>query len=88
VSDHQSGMPRKPNTVLIYQKVPVHLRELREGAGFTQRELSQRLGKPQSWVARSERAGRRIDVAEWLEWCIACGVEPKEALDALVARRK
>jgi ribosome-binding protein aMBF1 (putative translation factor) len=80
-------MPRKPNTVLIYKKVPDHLRSLREAAGLTQRDLSEKLHKPQSWVARCERANRRVDVAEWMEWCICCGTEPKIALDDLVKRR-
>jgi ribosome-binding protein aMBF1 (putative translation factor) len=81
-------MPRKPNTVLIYRKVPAHLRELREKAGLTQRDLSERLKKPQSWVARCETAARRVDVAEWVEWCFGCGIDPKTALDGLVARRR
>jgi hypothetical protein len=32
-------------------------------------------------------AGRRVDVAEWLEWCIGCWIDPKNALDDLDARR-
>lgn len=81
-------MPRKPNTALIYEKVPSHLRNLREQVGVTQRDLAERLRKPQSWVARCETAGRRVDVAEWVEWCFACGVDPKNALDDLVQRRR
>ncbi len=81
-------MPRKPNTTLIYAKVPAHLRMLREGAGLTQRDLADRLKKPQSWVARCETAARRVDVAEWVEWCFGCGVDPKVALDDLVQRRR
>jgi ribosome-binding protein aMBF1 (putative translation factor) len=80
-------MPRRPNTVLIYEKIPVHLRELRETAGLTQRQLADRLKKPQSWVARCETAARRVDVAEWLEWCIGCKVDAKVAIDDLVKRR-
>ena len=81
-------MPRKPNTVLIYQKVPTHLRSMREKAGLTQRQLSLRLKKPQSWVARCETAARRVDVAEWLEWVYACGIEPRTALMDLTDRRR
>jgi ribosome-binding protein aMBF1 (putative translation factor) len=80
-------MPRRPNTVLIYEKIPVHLRELREKAGLTQRDLAHRLRKPQSWVARCETAARRVDVAEWVEWCFGCGVDTKVALADLVQRR-
>ena len=81
-------MSRKPNTVLIYQKVPAHLRALREKAGLTQRGLSIRLQKPQSWVARCETAARRVDVAEWLEWVTGCGIDPRAALADLIARRR
>lgn len=80
-------MPRKPNTALIYAQVPGHLRRLREGAGLTQRELSVKIKKPQSWVARCETSGRRVDVAEWVEWCFACGTNPKAALDDLAGGR-
>jgi ribosome-binding protein aMBF1 (putative translation factor) len=68
--------------------VPVHLRALRAKAGLTQRDLSAKLRKPQSWVARCETAARRIDIAEWVEWCVGCGVDPKAALDDLVERRR
>lgn len=80
-------MPRKPNTALIYQKVPEHLQKMREDAGLTQRELAERLKKPQSWVARCETAARRVDVAEWLEWLCACKVDPAAGLRDLVAHR-
>lgn len=87
VSDH-SGMPRKPNTQLIYLKVPKHLIKLRESVGLTQRGLADRLKRPQSWVARCETANRRVDIAEWLEWCFGCDVDPNAALADLLDRRK
>ncbi len=80
-------MPRRPNTVLIYEKIPAHLRQLRENAGLTQHDLADRLNKPQSWVARCETAARRVDVAEWVEWCFGCGVNTNVALEDLVKRR-
>jgi ribosome-binding protein aMBF1 (putative translation factor) len=80
-------MPRKPNTALIYLRTPAHLREMRKGAGLTQRDLAKHLRKPQSWVARCERASRRVDVAEWVEWCLGCAVDPKVALDDLIKQR-
>lgn len=80
-------MARKPNTALIYAKVPAHLKAMREGAGLTQRELCDKLKKTQSWVARCESADRRVDVAEWAEWCLACGEDLHAALDALKVHR-
>lgn len=55
---------------------------------MTQRDLARRLQKPQSWVARCERASRRVNVAEWVEWCLGCAVDPKDALDGLIPRRR
>jgi transcriptional regulator with XRE-family HTH domain len=55
--------------------VPVMLREMREKAGLTQRELGALLKRPQSWVYNCETANRRVDVAEFVRWCRACGVE-------------
>jgi transcriptional regulator with XRE-family HTH domain len=71
----------------IYRKVPPLLAQLRTNAGFTQRELAARIGKSQSWVFKSEAASRRIDIAEFLEWCVGCGVEPVEAFKRLVKSR-
>lgn len=80
-------MPRKPNTALIYRRVPDFLRELRERAGLTQRDLAAKLKKTQSWVARCETGDRRIDIAEWIEWTLGCGIEPIDALSDLRAGR-
>ena len=35
------------------------------------------LGKPQSWVYNCETANRRVDVAEFADWCVGCGVKPQ-----------
>jgi hypothetical protein len=56
-------------------------------ARLTQRELADRIGKNQSWVARCETGNRRIDIAEWVEWCLGSRVDPKDALDGLIRSR-
>jgi transcriptional regulator with XRE-family HTH domain len=81
-------MPTKPNQALIYRRVPAFLRELRERAGLTQRQLAARVGQTQWWVARSETGSRRLDVAEFVEFCVGCGTEPAEALTELTKRRR
>ena len=45
----------------------------RKAAGLTQRELADRLHKPQSFVAKYEGGERRIDVVEFLTVCQAIG---------------
>jgi transcriptional regulator with XRE-family HTH domain len=74
----------KSQFAVIYQKVPPLLAEMRVNAGLTQRELAARIGKSQSWVFKSESASRRIDIAEFLEWCQGCGIEPVEAFGWLI----
>ena len=80
-------MPTKPNQAVIYRKVPPFLRAMREAAGLTQRQLAARIGQNQWWVARSEIGSRRIDVAEFVEFCIGCRVDAAEALTELAQRR-
>jgi hypothetical protein len=53
---------------------------MREKAGLTQRELGKLLDKPQSWVFNCETANRRVDLAEFVTWCEACGVKPQNGL--------
>lgn len=62
-----------------YEPLPAFLRTLREEAGLTQRELGERLGKPQSWVYNCETANRRVDVTEFTDWAAGCSVDPAEA---------
>jgi hypothetical protein len=49
------------------------LRTIREEAGLSQLDLAERLGKPQSFVCKSELGERRIDFLETLDFCDACG---------------
>ncbi len=48
--------------------------------------LGKRLKKPQSWVYNCETANRRVDVAEFIAWAKACGIDPGEAFSRLLAQ--
>ena len=50
-----------------YQRFLERLRAARETAGLTQVEVARRLGRPQSYVSKSESGERRLDVVELLE---------------------
>ena len=82
------AMPTKRNQAMIYRKVPPFLRAMREAAGLTQRALADRIGESQWWVARSESGSRRLDVAEFIEYCTGCGVDPAESLTQLARVRR
>jgi transcriptional regulator with XRE-family HTH domain len=72
-------MATKSQHAPAYESLPVLLRTLREEAGLTQRELGERLAKPQSWIYNCESANRRVDVAEFILWARGCGADPKKA---------
>jgi transcriptional regulator with XRE-family HTH domain len=69
---------------LKYRLLPTFLRDLREQAKLTQRQLGQRLKKPQSYVYNCETANRRVDVTEFIEWANNCEIDPKKAFFKLL----
>jgi len=63
-----------------YAGVPKFLRIMREEAGLTQRDIGRTLKRPQSWVYNCESGNRRVDIAEFCDWCRACQVSPANAI--------
>jgi transcriptional regulator with XRE-family HTH domain len=59
---------------------------MREEAGLTQRELAKRLRMSHVMVHNSETAERRVDVAEFRDWCEACGRDPLAAFKEVMER--
>jgi transcriptional regulator with XRE-family HTH domain len=80
-------MPRGQHA-LQYQPVKAILLRMREDAKLTQRALAKRLRQTQPWVHKSEVGERRVDISEFLEWCIACGVNPEDAFRRLIRSRR
>ncbi len=70
-----------------YRYLPKLLRELREAASLTQRDLGQKLTVTHVFIHKSEIGERRVDVAEFMDWCLACGVNPEEAFRRLRKHR-
>lgn len=54
--------------------------EARKAAHLTQQELSQKLGRPQSYVSKFERGERRLDVIEFLEVTRNINADPHRLL--------
>ncbi len=61
------------------------LRGLRHEAGLTQSELAEKLGRPQSFVAKYESGQRRLDVLELLQVTQAMQADPVGLIRALLA---
>ena len=59
--------------------------EARRSRGLTQRELAARLGKPRSFVSKTESLERRLDIQEFVAVARALGLEPRELMDDVLA---
>jgi transcriptional regulator with XRE-family HTH domain len=70
-----------------YRQIPPMLRQMRTAAALTQRGLAAKLGGSHVFVHKSETGERRVDVAEFMDWCLACGVDPLDAFRALKRER-
>lgn len=63
-----------------------HIRELREKAGMTQRDLAKAVGREHGMVARIELGERRVDFVEAYQIFLALGVNPEK--EAAILMRK
>jgi transcriptional regulator with XRE-family HTH domain len=58
----------------------------REKAGFTQQQLADRLGKPQSFISKYEGGERRIDVIEFIAIADALNMDASRAIRDIRAK--
>ncbi|MFA6424966.1 MAG: helix-turn-helix transcriptional regulator [Phycisphaerae bacterium] len=77
-------MGTKPQHNVMYRLLPPFLKEMREKAGLTQRELGKIISKPHSYIYNCETANRRVDITEFINWSNACGVDAKTAFAKLL----
>lgn len=73
-------MPEKTIFTPRYERFRRALEAARESAGFTQVQLADRLGKPQSYISKYERGERRLDVEEFLQVAEALEIDPAELI--------
>lgn len=64
------------------------LRDARKRAGFTQKQLAERLEAPQSFVSKYESGERRLDVVELRRVCAALSISTSQFLARLESRIK
>ncbi len=70
--------PALPSSVFTaqYARFCELLADHRQQRDLTQKELAERLGKPQSFVSKYERGERRLDLIEFLQITHALGADP------------
>ncbi|MER9302953.1 helix-turn-helix domain-containing protein [Mesorhizobium opportunistum] len=66
-----------------HQRFLAQLVSLRKAKGLTQEQLADKLGRPQSFVAKYEGAERRLDVIEFLDITAAIDADPCDILSSL-----
>ena len=64
----------------VYKELIDRLVAARTDAGLTQQEVADRLGKPQSYVAKVEGLERRLDVVEFLRLAEVLEWDPSPAI--------
>jgi len=78
------SMATKSQHNLNYQALPGFLRQIRENAKLSQRELGTRLRKPQSYIYNCETGNRRVDVTEFILWAKNCDLDPTKTFKMLL----
>ncbi len=61
-----------------YDALLAVLKAARRAGNATQRDLSLKMGKSFSYIAKIEKGTRRIDVVEFIEVATALGIDPNE----------
>lgn len=59
-----------------YRALLMRITQARKGAGITQADLAEQMGKPQSFISKMESGERRIDVVEFLQVARLIGFDP------------
>lgn len=77
-------MAARPQHKHAYRRMCERLRQMREAAGLTQRDLADKLKMHNTMVHRSEIGDRRIDPVEFAAWCRACEADPGDEIRRLV----
>lgn len=67
------------------QRLMTWFRMKRLEQGLTMRELGNRLHIPHSYISKIEHCERRLDVVEFVRYCRALEVAPREAMEVLLA---
>ena len=67
-----------------YNALRVWLKAQREAKGLTLRQAGERVGRHHSVIGKLEQNRRRIDIAEFIDYCLSLGFDPHEGLEVLI----
>lgn len=67
-----------------YQNLTTWLKEQRLSQSLSMRDLASRMEVPHSFIGKIEQCERRLDIIEYLDYCKALEVNPKDGIDLLI----
>jgi len=59
------------------------LKQKREEKGLSLRDVAELVGRHHSVIGKMEQDRRKIDVVEFVEYCLALEIDPKEGLTVI-----
>lgn len=71
-----------------YTALRAWLKTQREEKGLTLRQVGERVGRHHSVIGKLEQNRRRIDIVEFIEYCLSLDIDPHEGLDVLIRARQ
>jgi len=71
-----------------YTALRAWLKQKREEKGLSLREVAALVGRHHSVIGKMEQDRRKIDVVEYVEYCLALEIDPKEGLGIIVGKIK
>lgn len=71
-----------------YTRLRQWLRDQREAKGLTMREIGERLDVIHSWVGKVEQGERRLDLIEYIRYCAALEIDPREGLEMILRNQE
>lgn len=76
-------MSRQNKDEILYQHLIQIIREERLVKNISQSELSEQIGRPQSFISKYENGQRRIDPIQLIRICNALGIHASNIIDKL-----
>ena len=60
------------------------LKNQRKSQNLTMQNLADRMARPNSFIAKVEQGERRLDVVEYIWYCIALNIDPRVGIEVVL----
>ena len=60
------------------------LKNQRKSQNLTMQSLADRMARPNSFIAKVEQGERRLDVVEYIWYCIALNIDPRVGIEVVL----